>query len=91
MKKTYILAGVAILFWSSMATVSKMMLGSFSQYQLLCISALFACLGLLGFNLFTGKQIIPYNKNRRPTERRFLWFLLRFAICRRLCYTETNH
>ena len=55
MKKVYILAGAAILFWSSMATVSKIMLGSFSQYQLLCISALFASLGLLVFNLFTGK------------------------------------
>jgi len=55
LKKEYLLAATAILFWSTMATVSKIMLGSFSQYQLLCISTLFGGVALLLFNLFTGK------------------------------------
>lgn len=38
-----------------MATVSKILLGSFSQYQLLCVSTLFGSAALLLFNLFTGK------------------------------------
>lgn len=55
MKKVYMLAAASIFFWSTVATVSKIMLGTFSQYQLLCISALFAGTALLLFNLFTGK------------------------------------
>lgn len=55
MKKVYLLAGTSILFWSTVATVSKILLSSLSQYQLLCISALFAALALFLFNLFTGK------------------------------------
>ena len=55
MKKTYFLAGTAIFLWSTMATVSKLLLGSFDQYQVLCISALFAALALFGVSLVTGK------------------------------------
>ena len=55
MKKAYLFAAAAILCWSTMATVSKLMLGSFSQYQLLCVSALIAGTTLAVFNLFTGK------------------------------------
>lgn len=55
MKKVYMLAAVSIFFWSTMATVSKIMLGSFSQYQLLCISTFFGSVALLVFNLLTGK------------------------------------
>ena len=55
MKKTYFLAGAAILCWSSLATVSKLLLGSLNEYQVLCISALFAGLALLVVNGFTGR------------------------------------
>ena len=55
MKKTYLLAGTAILLWSTMATISKLLLGNFDQYQVLCVSALFAAASLFGVNLFTGR------------------------------------
>ena len=42
MKKTYFYAGVSILLWSSLATVSKLLLGTMNSYQVLCVSALFA-------------------------------------------------
>lgn len=54
MKKTYLYAGLSILFWSSLATVSKLLLGTLSSFQVLCISSLFAALALLVFNLITG-------------------------------------
>jgi len=66
MKKTYLLAGIAIFLWSTMATVSKLLLGSFDQYQVLCISALFAALALFVVNLFTGK--LKKLKTYRPID-----------------------
>lgn len=53
MKKAYILAATAILFWSSMATVAKLLLGSFSSAQVLCISSLFAAIFLIVKNIRT--------------------------------------
>lgn len=53
MRKAYLLAGSAILFWSTMATVAKLLLGSFSGVLVLCISSLFAFLFLLFKNIFT--------------------------------------
>ena len=44
MKKTYLLAGTAILMWSTMATISKLMLSTMGNYQVLCISSLLAFL-----------------------------------------------
>ena len=55
MKKTYILAAISVLFWSTVATVSKLLLGSIDKYQVLCISALFAAAALLVINLLTGR------------------------------------
>lgn len=55
MKKTYLLAGTAILLWSTVATVTKLLLGSMDKYQILCVSALFAALALFAVNLFTGR------------------------------------
>jgi len=55
MKKTYLLAGVSVLLWSTLATVSKLMLGTMSSEQLLCVSSLFAVAVLLLFCLFTGR------------------------------------
>ena len=37
MKKTYFLAGVSILFWSSLATISKLLLGTMNSYQMLTL------------------------------------------------------
>lgn len=53
MKKAYILAATAILFWSTMATVSKLLLGSFSSSLVLCLSSVFAFLFLFLKNLST--------------------------------------
>lgn len=55
MKKTYFLAGMAILCWSTLATVSKLLLGSLDEYQVLCVSALFAGVALLVVNGITGR------------------------------------
>lgn len=55
MKKAYFLAGISILFWSSLATVSKLLLGTMSSYQVLCVSALFAGVTLLIVALCNGK------------------------------------
>ncbi len=54
MKKVYFLAGSAIFFWSTMATISKLLLGSFSGLQVLSISSLFAGLFLLFKNISTN-------------------------------------
>ena len=55
MKKTYLLAGTAILMWSTMATISQLMLSTMGNYQVLCISSLLAFLGMLVINGFSGK------------------------------------
>ena len=55
MKKTYLLAGTAILMWSTMATVSKLLLTSLSNFQVLCISSLLAGVSMLAMNAFSGK------------------------------------
>lgn len=52
-KKAYILAGISITFWSTIATVSKLLLGAFSGAQVLCFSSLLAALFLLFKNIFT--------------------------------------
>ncbi len=54
MKKSYIFAGVSILFWSTIATVSKLLLGSLTGMQVLFISSGAAGLALLLVNLCSG-------------------------------------
>ena len=55
MKKEYIFAGTSIFFWSTVPTVTKLLMGnSINSFQLLWASSLFACLSLLLFNLFSG-------------------------------------
>ena len=54
MKKAYLFAGVSILLWSSVATITKLLLGVMDSYQVLCVSSLFAFLALLGINICTG-------------------------------------
>ncbi len=55
MKKVFLYAGSAILCWSSLATVSKLLLVTMNSYQMLCISALFAFAALLIVNVATGR------------------------------------
>ncbi|MBQ2757090.1 MAG: EamA family transporter, partial [Clostridia bacterium] len=54
MKKTYVYAGIAIFIWSTLATVSKLLLGAMSSYQVLMWSSLFAALALLVVNMING-------------------------------------
>lgn len=58
MKKTYILAGTSILLWSTLATISKLLLGTMNSIQVLCISAAFAAVVLFVYNLATGKLAV---------------------------------
>ena len=53
MKKPYFLAGTAILFWSTVATVSKLLLGTLNNFQLLWASSFFAGMFLLVVNILT--------------------------------------
>ena len=55
MKRTYCLAAVAILFWSSVATVTKLLMTDLSSVQVLAVSAGFAALFLLILNACTGR------------------------------------
>ena len=55
MKRTYCFAAVAILFWSTVATVTKLLMGSLSSVQVLAVSAGFAALFLLILNACTGR------------------------------------
>ena len=66
MKKSYILALCAILLWSTMATVSKLLLGSFSSFQVLCVSSLVAFLFLLILCICNGK--IKLLKDYKPKD-----------------------
>ena len=54
MKKSYIYAGIAILLWSTIATISKLLLGTMDSMQVLAISSLFAFLFLLILNIIKG-------------------------------------
>lgn len=66
MKKAYILAAITIFLWSSMATVSKLLLNTLDSFSVLCISALFAALFLLIINVATGN--IKNLKNYKPKD-----------------------
>lgn len=54
MKKTYLFAGISIFFWSTIATVSKLLLTAMNSYQMLAYSTFFAFLAFFILNLFTG-------------------------------------
>lgn len=62
MKKTYMFAGISIFFWSTVATVSKLLLGDLTSFQVLSVSALFGGMFLLIVNIVTGniKQLKNY-------------------------------
>lgn len=54
MKKTYLFAATSIFVWSTIATISKILLGSLNSFQVLNISAIFGALFLLIVNIVTG-------------------------------------
>ena len=56
MKKQYIYAGFAILCWSTIATISKLLLGSLDSMQITFISSCFAFLFLLVMNIIKGNM-----------------------------------
>lgn len=62
MKKEYIYAGISIFFWSTTATVTKLLLSNLNSMQILLIGSLFAFLFLLIINLIKGnlKEIKKY-------------------------------
>lgn len=55
MKKTYLLMATAIFCWSTVATITKILLGNLNSFQVLCISSFFAFLFLATFNVVTGR------------------------------------
>jgi len=54
MKKTYLLAATSIFCWSTVATITKLMLGTLNNVQLLWISSLFASAFLCLVNVVNG-------------------------------------
>jgi len=74
MKRTYVYAGIAIFIWSTLATVSKLLLGSMSSYQVLMWSSLFAALALLVVNVINGN--IKFLQGYRVKD-----YLLTLFIC----------
>ena len=54
MKKEYLYAGVSIFFWSTTATVTKLLLGSLNSMQIMAVSSLFATLFLVVVNIANG-------------------------------------
>ena len=55
MKKAYLYAGISILLWSTIATVSKLLLSTKNSYQVLMLSSLFAAAALLVTTVINGK------------------------------------
>ena len=55
MKREYILAGASIFFWSTLAVCAKMLLGNYSNFQVLCLSSFFAAITLFLIVAVTGK------------------------------------
>lgn len=66
MKKPYLYAFGAIAFWSTTATVSKLLLHSFSTIQILAVCSLVAAVFLLGVNLVRGKLALL--RSYRPRD-----------------------
>ncbi len=54
MKKQFILAAICIFLWSTLSTISKVLLKNFSSFQVLCATMFFAFIALLTVNIFTG-------------------------------------
>ena len=54
MKKTYMLAGTSIFLWSTVAVISKLLLNSYNNMQVLWVSVFFAGVALLVYNIATA-------------------------------------
>jgi len=63
MKKQYLFAATSIALWSTMPTISKLLLHKMDSFQVLCVSAIFAAFFLLAVNVVTGniKRLKEYN------------------------------
>lgn len=55
LKKSYFFAAVSILFWSTVATITKLLLKGLNNFQVLWVSSFFAFIFLLAVNIFSGK------------------------------------
>lgn len=55
MKKSYFFAGVSILFWSTVATITKLLLKGLNNFQVLWVSSFFAFIFLFAVNICGGK------------------------------------
>ncbi len=66
MKKSYLFAATAILFWSTVATTAKLLLESINNFQLLWMTSIFAATFLLIVNLVTGN--IKRLKEYKPKD-----------------------
>ena len=62
-KKSYLFAGAAIFMWSTVSTISKLLLAEMDSYKVLCISTFFAALTMLIINLCSKK--FPIMKSYR--------------------------
>ena len=58
MKKPYLYAFVAIAIWSTTATVSKLLLHSFTTIQILAVCSAMAAVFLFAVKLFSGKLVV---------------------------------
>ncbi len=58
MKKSYIYASCAIIMWSTMSTISKVLLNEIDSYKVLCLSTLFATISMIIINLCSKKWVI---------------------------------
>lgn len=68
MKKTYLLAGAAVFFWSTVATTCKLLLGELNSFQLLWMNSLIAGIFLVILNLCTGN----FKKHKGYTVKDYL-------------------
>ena len=88
MKKEYLYAGVSIFMWSTTATISKLLLGSFNSMQIMTVTSLFAFVFLFVLNLLKGKRAVPHatlaqtiRRNLGEWKRYRLWdYVQMFAI-----------
>ena len=58
MKKAYLYAGISIFLWGTLATATKLLLGSLGSMQVLAVSSFFAFGFLVVLNLVKGKLAV---------------------------------
>lgn len=55
MKKSYLYAACAILMWSTMSTISKLLLNDIDSFKVLCLSTFFATITMIIINICSKK------------------------------------